>query len=177
MFGQATDAVYHNDTKCMGLPMQCQSRPFQIIGVGYHHHHSHHAFTIHLTVATFTSRASLQPSHSFAAEMLFNTLLALTLTFLCGTSIAIPVIDQWRDTRSDFCDPGRDAGSFACSWNSYDIVSSYGLVMVLHLYADNWHLRLLAVPREWWSLLSTAAGPVVTLSMIDYTKITWILKA
>lgn len=159
--------------------MQCQSRPFQSIGVGYHHHHSHshYAFTTHLTVATFNHRSSLRPSHSFTAEMLFNTLLAFTLTFLCATSIAMPVIDQWRDTRSEFCDPARDAGSFACSWNLYDIVSSYGLVVVLHIHADNWHLRLLAVPREWWFLLSTAAGPVVTLSMIDCTKITWILKA
>ena len=68
--------------------------------------------------------------------MLLNTLLAFTLTFLCGTSIAIPVVDQWRDTRNVFCDPARDAGSFACSWNLYDIVSSYGLVMGLRLYAD-----------------------------------------
>lgn len=160
--------------------MRSQSRPFPSFGVGYHHHHhspSHHVLTTYLTVATFNHRSSLRPSHSFTVEMLFNTLLAFTLSFLCGTSIAIPVLDQWRDTRSEFCDPGRDAGSFACSWNSYDIVSSYGFVAKLHIHANNWRLRLLAVPREWWFLLSIAAGPAVTLSMIDYTKITWILKA
>lgn len=106
--------------------MRSQSRPFPSFGVGYHHHHhspSHHVLTTYLTVATFNHRSSLRPSHSFTVEMLFNTLLAFTLSFLCGTSIAIPVLDQWRDTRSEFCDPGRDAGSFACSWNSYDIVT------------------------------------------------------
>ena len=154
--GRPHDAVYHNDTNAWVVPCSSNYALFNHLGWAtttthhrHYHHHSHNAFTPHLTVATFSYPASLQPSHSFTVEMLFNTLLVFTLTFLCGTSIAIPIVDQWRDTRNVFCDPGRDAGSFACSWNLYDIVSSYGYVVVLHHHANKRHLRLLAVPREW----------------------------